>query len=63
MLLETDHEEDNRTLHYFPNTNWQTYSSIRESKSMKRSLGKALMLLFAKDLETTTMNQYINGTY
>lgn len=57
MLFGTDHED--RTLHYFPNTDWQTYSSINESKSMKRSLGKALMLLFAKDLETTAVNQYI----
>ena len=28
----------------------QTYSSIRESRSLNRSLGNALMLLFASDL-------------
>lgn len=39
-------------------TEWQTYSSISESRSMKRSLGKALMLLFAKDLHTTALDQY-----
>lgn len=38
-------------------TEWQTYSSISESKSMKRSLGKNLTLLFAKDLETA-MNEW-----
>ena len=38
-------------------TEGQTYSSISESKSLKRSLGNALMLLFAKDLETTATNQ------
>lgn len=31
-----------------------TYSSMRESKSMKMSLGRNLMLLFAKDLMAKT---------
>lgn len=38
----------------------QTYSSISESRSMKRSLGKAFMLLFAKDLKIVTFGQYNN---
>lgn len=48
---------------YACGNNWkQTYNSINESRSMKRSLGKAFMLLFAKDLLGNSCVRSIQST-